>query len=383
MEPGDYRIVLSGRLLHGCDLNQAVTGLSNLFDRPPEHIRGLFRDRPVALNKTLSFSAARHLRERILATGADCALVPTTQSGAKLDLIPPKQATAPSAQPLTCPKCGHSQPPSPTCRQCGAMFARRRQGAPAKPRAALDVTTMAKYAAVIGPNADRYLPKFKRFEEGGFAPAWHWPAFFAPLLWALYRKLWSWVPLIALSSLLWPLSGVIWALSADRLYFRRVRAALREGHAVDAKGATSPMAVWAALLFTLALGPLSLATYGDKLLVTLAERGDREVSGAQGAGGHGHTAARTRTVAQLHALALVARRLRAAGRDPAGLTLAPSWYGLDLEPVLRDAWGNRIALEPLGGADHLVSAGPDGTRATDDDIMLRLYPDVDSAGGRQ
>jgi len=48
------------------------------------------------------------------------------------------------------------------------------------------------FRIAIGPEADRYVPRFLAFERAGHArPGWHWPAFFAPPVWAFYRKLWT------------------------------------------------------------------------------------------------------------------------------------------------------------------------------------------------
>lgn len=47
------------------------------------------------------------------------------------------------------------------------------------------------YRFFIGPNPEKYLTHFKRFGETGdaFKPIWHWPAFFVPFFWLLYRKM--------------------------------------------------------------------------------------------------------------------------------------------------------------------------------------------------
>jgi hypothetical protein len=48
------------------------------------------------------------------------------------------------------------------------------------------------FRIAIGPEADRYVPRFLAFERAGHAsPGWHWPAFLAPPVWAFYRRLWS------------------------------------------------------------------------------------------------------------------------------------------------------------------------------------------------
>lgn len=55
------------------------------------------------------------------------------------------------------------------------------------------------YKTFIGKNVDKYLSKFDRFGINGtgkFAATWHWPAFFFPFLWMLYRKLYPWAVLV-------------------------------------------------------------------------------------------------------------------------------------------------------------------------------------------
>lgn len=47
------------------------------------------------------------------------------------------------------------------------------------------------FRIAIGPSADYYSPRFLAFERAGHGLAgWHWPALFAPAVWAFYRKLW-------------------------------------------------------------------------------------------------------------------------------------------------------------------------------------------------
>ena len=107
------------------------------------------------------------------------------------------------------------------------------------------------YRLAVGPNADHYRKRFLAFEKAGKPLAsWNWAAFFAPPLWAAYRKLWipalvfALLPLggvlafIALSAaidrafgawpmfallLIWIIPGSIAAAFADYLVYRRVR----------------------------------------------------------------------------------------------------------------------------------------------------------------
>lgn len=55
------------------------------------------------------------------------------------------------------------------------------------------------FATFVGKNSEKYLTKFAKFNVGGidsFKATWHWPAFFVPFWWMLYRKLYLWALLI-------------------------------------------------------------------------------------------------------------------------------------------------------------------------------------------
>jgi len=108
------------------------------------------------------------------------------------------------------------------------------------------------FRLAVGPAADYYTPRFLRYERAGHGlPGWHWPAFLFPSFWAFYRKLWvsgiaySLLPLLGALAFMrlgsrvdesssalwfafavlamWILPGVISALAANSLLYRRVR----------------------------------------------------------------------------------------------------------------------------------------------------------------
>lgn len=107
------------------------------------------------------------------------------------------------------------------------------------------------YRVAVGPAADRYVRRFLAFERaGGGRARWHWPALLAPAVWAFYRRLWGFGIVFALLPLvgglafldigpqidhsriawlgcalvmIWLLPGIIPALFADALLYRRVR----------------------------------------------------------------------------------------------------------------------------------------------------------------
>jgi len=111
------------------------------------------------------------------------------------------------------------------------------------------------YRLVLGPFAERWVPRFLRYErDGRVGLRWHWPAFAFPALWAFYRKLWVpgaifaalplacaaafrwfdpvlgdsaklWLACAALA--IWGVPGAVGALTASRMLFRRVQRDVR------------------------------------------------------------------------------------------------------------------------------------------------------------
>ena len=114
------------------------------------------------------------------------------------------------------------------------------------------------FETAIGPNrTDYYLVRFRRFASGQGLASWNWPAFFVPLLWFLYRKMWGYAAMyffllpIAMGIVLVVLflvlpegvaTGLGWAIQlgvvlvalpmyANALYYRAVQDRIRAAQA--------------------------------------------------------------------------------------------------------------------------------------------------------
>ena len=83
----------------------------------------------------------------------------------------------------------------------------------------------------IGEGAKEYLEVFRKFRNGRprhFLFTWHWPAMFAPFMWSLYRKMWVWSVIIFLSGIIfWPFSNLLWASTANYLYYRHAQRVIK------------------------------------------------------------------------------------------------------------------------------------------------------------
>lgn len=135
------------------------------------------------------------------------------------------------------------------------------------------------YRVALGPAADRYVPRFLDYERSGRSvPGWHWPAFFAPSVWALYRKLWlpgvigallplgglaafmAMAPLVpdgvewiaAAALVVWILPAAGFAIFANALLHRRVKRVVADAESASATAHEVASAIAKA-------GPTSLA----------------------------------------------------------------------------------------------------------------------------
>ena len=85
------------------------------------------------------------------------------------------------------------------------------------------------FITFIGKNANAYITKFKKFNISGiddFHPTWHWPAFFVPFFWLLYRKLYLWALLVFCLSVI-PYVGfivmIVLGITGNYLYYKHAK----------------------------------------------------------------------------------------------------------------------------------------------------------------
>ena len=115
------------------------------------------------------------------------------------------------------------------------------------------------YDDAIGPRSEYYRPLFEQYDARGAGLSWHWPAFFATSAWFVYRKLYLpgilnffWPSILtlvigllistrvlspgvggSLILLLGPLPWIVLTLTANRIYWRRVKGLIGETPAYD------------------------------------------------------------------------------------------------------------------------------------------------------
>lgn len=132
-----------------------------------------------------------------------------------------------------CAKCGKEVTEgSSFCQHCGEKLPDVHDVAQVP--AASSVITNEDYATFVGIKTEKYLPKFKKFsahEMDNFRATWHWPAFFVPFWWMLYRKLYGWAILaffIGLIPYINLLVRVVWAITANYIFYKHAKKRLSE-----------------------------------------------------------------------------------------------------------------------------------------------------------
>lgn len=205
-------------------------------------------------------------------------------------------------------QAGRSAPREAGATRLAVTDVHRNAGPPDDPRdKVIRPALFVLFRIAIGPSADYYGPRFLAFERAGHGLAgWHWPALFAPAVWAFYRKLWiaglvftllplagahamaliapwlddfTWMWLACALLLTIVLPSVSGAALASALLYRQVRSRIRTAeararsasHAASHVSGVAPVSPYGALfLGTLALallvggvGPVLVSAYND------------------------------------------------------------------------------------------------------------------------
>lgn len=133
-----------------------------------------------------------------------------------------------------CPQCGKEAVKGGAfCQGCGAKLPV--QGGGMQTSMAASGLKESDYRTFIGKNADKYVAKFRQFMtpdgDGSFAATWHWPAFFVPFFWMLYRKMYLWALLVFVIGAI-PYLGllmmIVFGMTGNYIYFMHARKKMAE-----------------------------------------------------------------------------------------------------------------------------------------------------------
>ncbi len=272
-----FRLVFPGNILPGTDFDEVVFDLARLLKTTPDNAIKLVSGKKRYVKRDFLYEKADQLRVQVLQIGVECELeavkdeasspkrkkrkrassfpkpekmamqpARSADGSEKLSLDPDDQAeknTAAEYAEKIPDKKGYSETMAEFERHANdkqeqniesdlldeSFLSFNAEGKDAEaeskqPSSVKSDTMRRRLAQFVGVNLDAYLPKFDKFQQGGtphFVFTWHWPAFFVPFFWAIYRKLWVWSVIILVSGIFLPLvSNLVWGSIANYIYYR-------------------------------------------------------------------------------------------------------------------------------------------------------------------
>jgi len=392
MDGAEYRVIITGELIEGFDLDEVVEKLATLLKQPSDTMARLFGQRPIPLNTFYPAAKAEKVQRHLHSIGAQTRLEPIVRSVFPLEPTATAQTKpAVKAAGFSCPKCGQAQVPGESCSGCGVIFAKL-QGQPDMPAnvesAAETRDERLDEAMFVGNNSDRYREQFSKFRRGrqnSYEVTWHWPALFVPFYWAMYRKMWGWSIVIFLSFVLWPFTNFLWAMSANYLYFGHMNSKLAflrkksRGMSEDeweekimSAGGTSTMAMVLGIALTVFVGYQYVKGLGGVMSQKMAQV-QAEAVNDQMPKSVIKTPQGTQTFLNMNVLTI---GIKLAAQDPdSGIVPGEDIDAiagiLKLPPkAIKDGWGRALSLEVESEGFVLASAGPDGDFGTEDDLVI-------------
>lgn len=92
----------------------------------------------------------------------------------------------------------------------------------------MDKNFGTKVSLYVMKNEHKYMGPFTKFEKlgGRFSATWHWPAFFVPPWWFLYRKMYLWAAIAFIVTVIpqtWLIGAIAGGISGNWLYYRKMK----------------------------------------------------------------------------------------------------------------------------------------------------------------
>jgi len=258
-----YKVVITGVVLEGFDRQQVVAAAAKLFKCSESQAERFLQGKPTSLKREMDAKTAGQYESHLKKVGIACLQkpiisepvlelissveesTPSPTSSSSLSLEPSKniQSDAPAkiselslsdnyqstsslslenssvpqdtttSSDFQCPKCGASQKQGEECIQCGIIFSRCQPQTTTDKNADSssssdkdDMDEFDEIALFVGPDIEKYRHKFRDLyqNDGDYKLQWHWPAFFVPLPWLIYRKLYIFAAVVFILQVVTP-----------------------------------------------------------------------------------------------------------------------------------------------------------------------------------
>jgi hypothetical protein len=126
IETGKYKVIVSGNVAVGQDIDHAMAAFAKLFQCNLEQAKIFFQGEPKILRKNLDETRAKVYLNAIEKIGLEAKLLPQ-QTVATSPAEGAADSAGVSGPTVVCPKCGAKQPPATDCNKCGVIMERFRQ----------------------------------------------------------------------------------------------------------------------------------------------------------------------------------------------------------------------------------------------------------------
>lgn len=385
-----YHVVMTGEVITGHDRDQVLDKLAEMFKSNKTNMEQLLQGHAVPLKKEYDKDQAVRICEKIRNLGAACQLQEIeTQSLQLLD-----------EETLT--EIERSDPNKRPDDDSEVQYGSNPDGDSTQLKGHERDHVYRSILSFVDTNVDYYHGQFQKFGPPGelsFKLTWHWPAFFFFFLWALYRKIWLWAGLYlvigavlmtianpGIISLVWLL---VWPMSANYLYYRYVISAVRtslEDRGVDRtslashfrQGGVSRAAVWFGVILCIGLSSLLTQHFTRQFMESYGEYVEDVLPGSgsqiRGDGSalietdpNDRKLSNTSLTLSYLATSLKVILVNQKGSNPS--------QSLDVflskirDNGVKDSWGTSIYYTEERDRYNLISAGPDGAKNTDDDLI--------------
>lgn len=294
-----FHLVFPGNILPGSNQDEVVQDLSRLLKTPPDSVIKLISGKRRYVKRTFPLEQAKQLQAQVVQLGVECEIeavgeVKKPSSGRKSkEAFPDPEDLSSDLSQETDETTSYSKTMAQLQKLADStnqdneeignydfssnlVDPEQEKDKEKENQGVAMAAIKRRLALFVAENFDDYLPKFDKFQQGGqshFVFTWHWPALFVPFFWAIYRKLWGWSVIIFISSIFWPFTNLLWAATANYLYFRhseRKIKNIRKKYTPDEiddqlseSGGTNSTALAAAILALLLL--MTGAYWSDKL----------------------------------------------------------------------------------------------------------------------
>jgi hypothetical protein len=420
-----YSIGVTGQIQGGFERSDVQQRLAILFKCQPEKALRLISGNPVMLKTGLDQQTADRYRQELLKAGVE-PVIKMIPAPANSNLVSPSRpptadngneknaASSPmaggtiplqtesighlsgsggagSGSVMECPKCGIRQSRAEVCGRCGIVIAKflrtlaYEEGS--RGAEAGSTSELEELGAFVDHNFSAYRHKFQALidNQGKYLFQWHWPAFFIPLPWLLYRKMYIHaVVLVALALIPLPFLGlalpILCGALGNYLYFRQCRSKMGtvdamgadRHHAVASAGGTlsMPLTILSSILVSALVSYAGFHLYlkgqpfpGSDQLAAVSQ-----VNGETGE----NTLGKMMALGQFLRIYMAAEKMAGKPSESLGSMVdIQRTFKLDAKAVC-DEWGAEMKFIKEEGKSFLLSAGPDAEFSTQDDLSYEV-----------